>query len=196
MIVKDGQEEIRLYLMLHHTVTGAVPQPGPRATLLDCVSLCAPVGNPQCFKSGAVLSCPARSVFVGRVTSAGSSGDGKDSCTTWQWGIWCGLQCSPHAQVSVWLECYFFSAFSCLMISSVQEHAQTLRVFYSVWMEWVGRSSLWLSRKKAMYERGRFAVCTFYPGAYTIPQPLWFTWLYFVILFSCCSASSRIAGLS
>lgn len=57
-------------------------------------------------------------------------------------------------------------------------------------MRWVGHSFPWLSRKeKAMYERGRSTVCTVYPGAYATPQTVWFTWLYFVILFSCCSAS-------
>lgn len=35
-----------------------------------------------------------------------------------------------------------------------------------------------------------------YPGAYITPQPVWFTWLYFVILFSRCSASPRATGLS
>lgn len=54
----------------------------------------------------------------------------------------------------------------------------------------------WLSKKEAVYERGRSTVCMVYPGAYITPQPVWFTWLYFVILFSRCSASPRAAGLS
>lgn len=76
----DGM--LHSYLVFQHFISGAeqaVPS-GPKATLADCVSLCASVGIPQCFNSGAVLSCPARSVFVGRVAAAGSGGDGRESC--------------------------------------------------------------------------------------------------------------------
>lgn len=71
----------------------------------------------------------------------------------------------------------------------------TVDISPSLELRWVGRSFPVLSRKAA-YERGRSSVCMVYPGAYIIPQPLWFTWLYSVILFSRRSASQRAAGLS
>lgn len=78
------------YLAFQHIISGAdqaVPLPGPKATLADSVSLCASVGIPQRFNSGAVLSCPARSVFVGRVAAAGSGGDGRESRAPRQRGV-------------------------------------------------------------------------------------------------------------
>lgn len=77
-------------LVFQHIFTEAdqaVRPPRPKATDPDSVSLCASEGIPLCFNSGAVLLCPARSVFVGRVAAAGSSGDGEESCTPGQRGV-------------------------------------------------------------------------------------------------------------
>lgn len=104
----DGM--LHSYLEFQRIISGvdqAVPPPEPKATLLDRASLSASVGIHQCFNSSAVLSCPARSVFVGRLAAAGSGRDGRESCTSRQQGVWCGLQRSPYAQVSIWLEWCF-----------------------------------------------------------------------------------------
>lgn len=84
----DGM--LHSYLVFQLLILGAeqaVPLPGPKETLADCVSLCASVGFPQRFDSGAALSRSARSVFVGRVAAAGSSRDGRESCAPRWWGV-------------------------------------------------------------------------------------------------------------
>lgn len=94
------------YLEFQRIISGvdqAGPPLEPKATLPDRVSLSASVGIHQCFNSSAVLSCPARSVFVGRLAAAGSGGDGGESCASRQQGVRCGLQRGPYAQVSVCL---------------------------------------------------------------------------------------------
>lgn len=99
-----GDGMLHSCLVFQHIIAGtdqAVPPQRPKPTPLHRVSLCAFVGIPQCLNSAAFLSCPARSVFVGRVTAAGSGRHGRESCTPWQRGVWCGLQRGPHAQVSV-----------------------------------------------------------------------------------------------
>lgn len=54
---------------------------GQRQHLLIVFSLMPSEEIPLCFNSSAVLSCSARSVFVGRVAAAGSGRDGRDSRT-------------------------------------------------------------------------------------------------------------------
>lgn len=81
---------LRSYLVFQRIISGAdraVPPAGPKATLADCVSLCTAAGIPQRFNSGAVLSCPSRSVFVGRVTAAGSGRDGAEGRAPRQRGV-------------------------------------------------------------------------------------------------------------
>lgn len=63
----------------------------------------ASVRIPQPFNSAPVLSRPSRSVFVGRVSAAGSGGNGRESGAPRRRRVWCGVQRSPHAQVSVGL---------------------------------------------------------------------------------------------
>lgn len=79
---------------------GSPPVTAKGNTLWLCVSLCGSAGISQRLNCAAVLSRPHRSVFVGRVAAAGSCGDGRESGTPRQRGVWCGFQCRTHAQVS------------------------------------------------------------------------------------------------
>lgn len=195
----DGM--LRSYLVFQHVISGAdqaVPSSGPKATLADCLQTvypCVSVGIPQRFNSSAVLSCPARSVFVGRVAAAGSGGDGRESCAPRRRGVWCGLQRGPHAQVSVWvLFLLFFSVH--LMISMAPAHAQRHWIYFvlCIWNGWATVFHGWVERRLCMREGGLLSAWFIQGLTLLLSQCdlLGRT----VILFSRCSASPRAAGLS
>lgn len=173
------------HMQYWHVISGAdqaVPRPGPKATLVDRrlrIPLVSPRGSRSRSNSSAVLSRSARSVFVGGVAAAGSCGDGAESCSPRQRGVRRGLQCGPHAQVSV---CdYFQTQFF------IRETAgPRFSFFFVVKVE-----------RKAACERGRSTVCTVYPGGFTLllslglrnplfslhrqPESFWF-------VLACCAA--------
>lgn len=104
--------------MLHPNLAGFVSRlrtlwPSSRAKFNTCrvrIPRVPPSARiPSAFQQRpSSLSRPTRSVFVGRVSAAGSGGNGRESGAPRRRRVWCGVQRGPHAQVSVGLLFFYF----------------------------------------------------------------------------------------